>query len=135
MRPTSIRAFEGLSLLAVAIGALTTWLGWESLVASVRSKVLGAGLEPALAVLSIIYVGLLVLLILLTARLGSAVAKWLFVAIIVGEVVFTVPKLGAMAGAGLIGWAEIVQLLIQLAAVALLFTALSRAWFAEWRAR
>jgi len=135
MRPTSIRAFEGLSLLAVAIGALTTWLGWDALVASVRSKVLGAGLEPALAVLSIIYVGLLVLLILLTARRASAVAKWLFVVIIVGEAVFTVPKLGAMAGAGLIGWAEIVQLLIQLVAVAMLFTAPSRAWFAEWRAR
>jgi len=134
MRPTSIRAFEGLSLLAVAIGALTTWLGWDALVASVRSKVLGAGLEPALAVLGVIYIGLLVLLILLTARRGSAVAKWLFVAIIAGEVVFTVPKLGAMAGAGLIGWAEIVQLLIQLVAVALLFTAASRAWFAQWSA-
>jgi hypothetical protein len=132
MRPTSIRAFEALSLLAVAIGALTTWLGWDSLVASVRSKVLGAGLEPALAVLSLIYIGLLVMLILLTARRGNAVAKWLFVAIIVGELVFTVPKLGAMAGAGLIGWMEIVQLLIQLAAVAMLFTAPSRAWFAEW---
>ncbi len=133
MRPLSIRLFEGLSLLAVALGALTTWLGWGDLVASVRSKVLGAGLEPALAVLSLIYVGLLVLLILLTARRGSAVAKWLFVAIIVGELVFTVPKLGAMAGAGLIGWVEILQLLIQLVGVAALFTAPSRAWFAGWR--
>jgi hypothetical protein len=133
MRPSSIRAFEGLSLLAVAIGAATTWLGWDALVASVRSKVLGAGLEPALAVLSLIYIGLLVLLILLTARRGSAVAKWLFVAIIAGELVFTLPKLGAMAGAGAIGWAEILQLLIQLVAVAALFTAPSRAWFAEWK--
>lgn len=133
MRPTSIRAFEGLSLLAVAIGALTTWLGWDALVASVRSKVLGAGLEPALAVLSAIYIVFLILLILLTARRGSAVAKWLFVAIIAAELVFTVPKLGAMAGTGVIGWAEILQLLIQLVAVALLFTGPSRAWFAGWR--
>jgi hypothetical protein len=133
MRPSSIRAFEGLSLLAVAIGAVITWLGWDALVASVRSKVLGAGLEPALMILSLIYVGLLVLLILLTARRGSSVAKWLFVAIIAGELIFTVPKLGAMAAAGPMGWAEILQLLIQLLAVAALFTAEARAWFAEWR--
>ncbi|MBV8686871.1 MAG: hypothetical protein JOZ90_10870 [Alphaproteobacteria bacterium] len=134
MRPTSIRVFEGLSLLAVAMGAVTTFLTWDSLVASVRSKVLGAGLEPALMVLSLIYVGLLVLLILLTARRGSMVAKWLFVAIIAAELVFTVPRLGAMAGAGAIGWLEIVQLLIQLVAVGALFTPPSRAWFAQWRA-
>src|SRR4051794_38189903 len=133
MRPSSIVNFERLSLLAVAVGAVIMWLSWDALVASLRPKVPGTGLEPALAVLALIYLGLLVLLILLTSRRGSAVAKWLFVLIIAAELIFTLPGLRAMARAGVNGWVEIVQLAIQVAAVAFLFTAPSRQWFREWR--
>jgi hypothetical protein len=39
-----------------------------------------------------------------------------------------------MLRAGAVGWAETLQLLIQLAAVAFLFVPASRAWFRERRA-
>ncbi|HEY0414067.1 MAG TPA: hypothetical protein VGD66_13100 [Allosphingosinicella sp.] len=133
MRPSSIVNFERLSLLAVAIGAVITYLSFDALVASVRPKVPGAGLESGLAVLSLIYIALLVLLIVMTSRRASAVAKWLFVLVIAAELVVTMPKLPAMAGGGMLGWIQIVQLLVQLVALAFLFTPPSRAWFRDWR--
>ena len=133
MRPSSIVNFERLALLAVALGVLVIWLSWDTVVEAARSQVVGTGIEPALAVLSIIYVGLLVLLILLTSRRGSVAARWLFVLITAVTLVFTLPKLGGMTQAGTTGWLSILQLAAQVGAVALLFTAASRAWFREWR--
>jgi cell division protein FtsW (lipid II flippase) len=133
MRPSSIVNFERLALLAVALGALVIWLSWDTVVESARAQVRGTGIEPALAILSVIYVGLLVLLIFLTSRRGSAVARWLFVLITVATLLLTLPKLPGMVQAGTTGWIEILQLVFQVIAVALLFTAASRAWFREWR--
>ena len=133
MRPSSIVNFERLSLLAVAIGLVTLYLSWDSVLASARSAVPGTGLESAVAVLSLIYIGFLVLLILLTSRRGSAVAKWLFILVIVAEAVLTIPKLGAMMRGGAVSWLGLLQLLLQLGAIGLLFTAASRAWFLAWR--
>jgi hypothetical protein len=129
MRPSTIVNFEWLSLLAVLLGVATTVLTWDSLIASVRSKVLGSGLEPAVAILAIIYIALLVMLILLTSRRASNVAKWLLVLIIALELVASAPRIPAMLGAGLLGWVETAQMLIQLAAVVMLFLPASRAWF------
>lgn len=133
MRPRSIQLFEGLSLAAVALGALIIALSWGESVAAVRSSVRGAGIEPALMILSVLYVGLLVLLILLTSRRANSVAKWLFVAIIVLEIVGTVPGLGGVMRGGIRGWAVIGQLLLQIVALWFLFVPASRAWFSEWR--
>jgi hypothetical protein len=133
MRPRSITLFETLSLAAVALGALTLALTWNALMASVYASIRGAGIEPAVVILSVLYIGLLVLLILLTSRRASVIAKWLFTAIIVGELVMTVPGLPAMARGGLIGWAQIVQLAIQLVALWFLFVPASRAWLREFR--
>jgi len=133
MRPRSIMLFESLSLAAVAIGVLILALTWNALMASVYARIRGSGIEPAVIILSALYVGLLVLLILLTARRASVVAKWLFTAIIVAETVMTVPGLASMARGGLVGWAQIVQLLLQLVALWFLFAADSRAWLREYR--
>ncbi|HMC92695.1 MAG TPA: hypothetical protein VKI45_09560 [Allosphingosinicella sp.] len=134
MRPRSISLFEGLSLAAVALGALVMILSWHSVMATVSASVRGAGIEEAVIVLAILYVGLLVLLILLASRRASAVAKWLFTAIIVAELIMSLPKLPGMLGAGPIGWASTVQLVLQLVALWFLFVPASRAWFREWRA-
>jgi hypothetical protein len=103
------------------------------LTASVYAQIRGSGIEPAVLILSAIYVGLLILLILLTSRRASVVAKWLFTAIIVAETVMTVPGLAAMARGGPVGWAQIVQLLLQLVALWFLFARDSRAWLREYR--
>lgn len=134
MRPASIRLFEGLSLLAVAVGALIIWLSWDGVLDYARVKLPGAGIEPALIVLSVIYIGLLVMLILLTSRRGSFVAKWLFVAVSLVTLLVTLPELGGLVRGGAAGWLKIVQLLVQLAGVGFLFTPPSRAWFGAWRA-
>jgi uncharacterized membrane protein YeiB len=133
MRPRSIMLFETLSLAAVALGALTVALTWNALMASVYAQIRGSGIEPAVMIMTALYVGLLVLLILLTSRRASAVAKWLFTAIIVAELVFTLPGLPAMLRGGLVGWAQIVQLALQLVALWFLFVPASRAWLREFR--
>jgi hypothetical protein len=126
--------FEGLSLAAVALGALIMALSWHSVMATVSASVRGAGIEEAVMILAVLYVGLLVLLILLAARRANAVSKWLFTAIIVAELVMSVPKLPGMVRAGPIGWGSTAQLVFQLVALWFLFVPASRAWFREWRA-
>jgi hypothetical protein len=135
MRPRSIVLFESLSLAAVALGALTLALSWDEFMANVSTRIRGAGIEPALIILSLLYVGLLVLLILLTSRRGNAVAKWLFVAIILLGLLGTVPGIGGLLRGGVRGWATIAQLLLQLAALWFLFVPASRLWFRDWRGR
>jgi uncharacterized membrane protein YeiB len=133
MRPRSITLFESLSLAAVALGVLILVLTWNALMASIFARLRGAGIEPAVMILATLYVGLLILLILLTARRASAVAKWLFTAIIVAELVMTVPGLPSMVRGGLVGWAQILQLVLQLVALWFLFMPASRAWLREFR--
>ncbi|MBV9929770.1 MAG: hypothetical protein JO013_02355 [Alphaproteobacteria bacterium] len=133
MRPRSIMLFETLSLAAVALGAAIVAMTWGALMASVYARIRGTGIEPAVMIMTALYVGLLILLILLTSRRASAVAKWLFAAIIVAEAVFTLPGLPAMLRGGLIGWAQIVQLALQLVALWFLFVPQSRAWLREYQ--
>jgi uncharacterized membrane protein YeiB len=133
MRPRSIMLFETLSLAAVALGALIVALTWNALMASVYARIRGSGIEPAVMIMTVLYVGLLVLLILLTARRASSVAKWLFTAIILAELMFTIPGLPSMLRGGLLGWAQIVQLALQLVALWFLFVPASRLWLREFR--
>jgi hypothetical protein len=78
MRPASVRIFEGLSLLAVAIGAFIIWMSWDSLLAYVRAELPGAGLKSGLAVLIVINRGKLFMLIELTAHRARFIAKRLY---------------------------------------------------------
>jgi hypothetical protein len=134
MRPRSIMLFETLSLGAVGVGALILAMSWTSLMASVYARIRGAGIEPAMMVLAILYVGLLALLIVLTSRRGNGVAKWLFTAIIAAELVTSIPGVPAMMRGGIVGWTQILQLLLQLVALWFLFVPASRAWMRSYRA-
>jgi hypothetical protein len=134
MRPRSINLFEGLSLAAVALGALIMALTWNSVMATVSASLRGAGIEEAVMILAVLYVLLLVMLILLASRRANAVAKWLFTAIIVAELVMSLPRLPGMLRAGPLGWASTAQLILQLVALWFLFVPASRTWFREWRA-
>jgi hypothetical protein len=129
LRPKSIVTFEMLSLAAVALGIVLTYLTWDALVAQARSAVLGSGIEAAVAILACVYVAILVLLILLASRRASNVARWLLALIVVVELVFTLPSLGATLAAGTIGLVSTLQLLMMTVAVVLLFLPASRPWF------
>ena len=128
MRPRSIVLFETLSLAAVGLGLLVLALTWNALLANVNARIRAAGVEPAMMILAAIYVLVLVMLILLISRRGSVAAKWLFAAIILAETLFTVPGLPAMLRGGIIGWTQILQLVVQLAALWFLFAPQSRGW-------
>jgi hypothetical protein len=128
MRPRSIVLFESLSLAAVALGVLILAMTWNALMASVYARIRGAGIEPAMMILAALYVALLILLILLISRRGNRVAKWLFAAVIVAELVFTLPGLPSMVRGGVVGWTQLLQLLVQLGGLWFLFAPASRAW-------
>jgi hypothetical protein len=129
LRPKTIVSFEILSLAAVALGILLTWLSWDDIVAQARSAVLGSGIEAAVAILAFVYVAILVLLILLASRRASNVARWLLALIVVAELVFTLPHIGATLAAGTVGLIETLQLAMMTGAVVLLFLPASRPWF------
>lgn len=131
MRPRSIMLFETLSLAAVALGVLVLAMSWDALMARVYGTIRGAGIEPAMIVLAMLYVGLLILLILLVSRRGNAVAKWLFAAIVVAGAVTTIPGVPSMVRGGIIGWTQLLQLAVQLGGLWLLFAPASRAWVRE----
>ncbi|MFL6856332.1 MAG: hypothetical protein ACJ8EB_00325 [Allosphingosinicella sp.] len=129
MRPKTIVSFEILSLAAVALGLLVTWLTWDGIVAQARSAVLGSGIEAAVAILVLVYVAILVLLILLASRRASNVARWLLALIVAVELVFTLPAIGATLAAGTVGLISTLQLAMMTVAVVLLFLPPSRLWF------
>jgi hypothetical protein len=134
MRPRSIMLFEILSLAAVAVFALTLAMSWHSVMAKVHASIRGAGIEPAVMVLAALYVGLLVLLIFLTSRRGSAAAKWLFTILVLVTLATSVPGLLSMTRGGIVGWTQILQLILQAAGLWFLFVPASRTWLREWRA-
>jgi hypothetical protein len=129
LRPKTIVSFEILSLAAVALGLLVTWLTWDGIVAQARSAVLGSGIEAAVAILVLIYVAILALLILLASRRASNVARWLLALIVVVELAFTLPTIGATLAAGTVGLISTLQLAMMTVAVVLLFLPASRLWF------
>jgi hypothetical protein len=129
LRPKTIVSFEILSLAAVALGLLVTWLTWDGIVAQAQTAVLGSGIEAAVAILVLVYVAILVLLILLASRRASNVARWLLALIVVLELVFTLPGIGATLAAGTTGLLSTLQLAMMTVAVVLLFLPASRLWF------
>lgn len=133
MRPRSIMLFETLSLAAVGVFVLALAMSWNPLMASVYARIRGAGIEPAVMVLAALYVGFLLLLVFLTARRGSGVAKWLFTAIALATLASSLPGIPAMARGGIVGWTQLLQLLLQAAGLWFLFVPASRSWLREWR--
>ena len=128
MRPASIVAFERLSLLALAIAVLASVLNWDREIASYTAQGVDASLLPiAMGGLAAVYV----VLILLISRGRSSVAKWIYVVLTVVGLVFVVPQLGAMFSRGLMGLVQALQLLLQVAALVLLFKRESSDWLAR----
>ena len=126
MRPTSILYFERLSILSILVGMVFTWIDWEGQIAGVRAT----GFSPAVAPLTLGFsLAVLLLLIFLIARKGVAVAKWIFVALFVIGLAFSVPQVGDALDRGLVGLLQLTQLVVQGMAIYFLFTPEANDWF------
>jgi len=126
MRPASILYFERLAILSILAGMVFTWIGWEGQVAGVRAS----GFSPAVAPLTLGFaLAILLLLIFLISRRGMAVAKWIFVALFAGGLVYSVPQVLEALDRGLVGLLQLTQLVVQGMAVYFLFTPEANDWF------
>lgn len=127
MRPRSIIAFERLYLISLLIAAVAAAANWDRSLSFARSF----GFGPALVIfVQVIGLGLMAALIYLIARRRSVIAKWLLVLLFLVGLVILLRDLPELMRGGLSGLVPAVQVLLQGSAVALLFTAASRAWLA-----
>jgi hypothetical protein len=127
MRPKSIARFEALSLLSVALAALSAFLTWGGSIPGSEARAAGGSAAMAAAALGIV---ISLVLIFFTSRKRSNVAKWILVVLVVVSVVMAVPRLGEIAAAGLVRLPDAASIILQAVAIFFLFTAEARAWFA-----
>ncbi|MEM9145784.1 MAG: hypothetical protein AAGC57_06260 [Pseudomonadota bacterium] len=122
MRPASIRTFEVLILLSLALGLAVTAMTWSSLTQEV-----GQGLVIAVqaATLSVVLWG-----VFLVARRANNLARWVFTVMFGIGFIAYIPQVAFLFSAqptvGLLGT---IQVMLQLSALMMLFRADARVWF------
>jgi hypothetical protein len=133
MRPRSVTAFEWLNLGSIAIGLVEIFRRWDSLAPLVqRGGIAGLLLFGVTLLFSL---GLVVVLTLLVSRRRSKVSMWvLFGFLVLGTLGLI------LRPSRLISFTEhdivyLVQTVMQIAAMALLFTASGRRWISGARAQ
>jgi hypothetical protein len=120
MRPTAIVAFERLFVLSLLVGVVQCIVGWEQAVAVVGSAL-------AVLLIEIIIAGLTLLLIWLTSRRRKKIAKWILIIMFaIGLPQFV--ELLAENPASPFVILSFIQVILEIAALALLFTAAARIW-------
>ena len=130
MRPRSIVRFEQLYLLSLAIGLGLMIYSWDESVAVARQ----AGGGPIMVVaIQAVTVAITLGLVLLISRGASVLAKWVLVLFFLGGMAIMLTRPGLTFGAGPILVAQVAQILLQLAAIYLLFTEEARLWFKAGR--
>lgn len=128
MRPKSIVTFEWLALLSCAIALVVTTLTWNGNVAAYRHSGYGPTLLWFLTGAEFV-LGLL--LIFLISRKGNVIAKWILVILTAAGVAELGMEMGDRLGAGLLGIAEIVKMMLLVTALYFLFRADAKPWFAK----
>ena len=124
MRPNSIIWFERLYLATLALSLLVSALDWEG-------TAQGVGTAGAIAIMAVVAI-VNVVLVLLVSRRRSRTVKWILAVI------------SFLAAIGLIGYLQaglesprdqidFALILVQVCAIALLFTPSARAWLAAPR--
>jgi hypothetical protein len=121
-RPSAIRWFERLYLLSLLVSALGVLVVFSRLTGLSARDHAGATLVAAITLC------LYVALVLLVSRRRNRVAKWLVVALTAATAIFWLFFAVWANAAHTLDWPGLVQHLLQIAAVALLFTAPARAW-------
>ena len=127
MRPRPVIWFERVMLAAMALGMLNTGLEWDLLTARVNSAV------PPWLIVAVgqgIFFGAYLLLIWLISRRGSAISRWLFVALVVAAVLLAFVNPPPSLSLGLIPASiAIAQYLLALAGLEVIFQPDARPWF------
>lgn len=126
MRPKSISRFEALALVSVALGAVAAFMTSGGAIPGAEGRGSGGTLMVAATVISIV---VSLVLILLTSRKASNVAKWILIVLVAVSAAMTLPRLGEIGSAGTAGAVDVASVLLQVVAIFFLFTAEARAWF------
>lgn len=135
MRPQSIRIFEALYLLSIAIGLLVTIITWDDMLANIMSdpqaSALGEGFAQGSMMVGVaIGIGFPLLLWYFVARRGSNLARWVLVAFTLIGLAFSGLSLaGADAPQGLSLASVLSTSLLQIGALVMLFRPDAAAWF------
>ncbi|MBW4329960.1 hypothetical protein KY084_03610 [Stakelama sp. CBK3Z-3] len=133
MRPTSIKRFEIFYLLAFAVSVLNIFVGWNGAIDRMRETSPGTEVYgPAILVGGLAISAIITFLLwYFTARKASNVARWIVVIFFLFSLVSTLISLshGTFA-TGISGILSIVSLVLEAGAVAMLFQADARVWFA-----
>lgn len=135
VRPKSIVQFEQVYWAIIALGLVSTALGWSDMMATVNVQRMTAqvGMAPVYIMIAI-GLGIQLALWYFIARRGSAIAKWVFVVLTIFSLgsgalaLFGAVMASVFTLAGLIG---VVLLVLQVYALMLLFRADTKPWFGE----
>lgn len=134
MRPISIKRFEIFYLLSFVVGLLNMVVAWDATMQQMAAA--GPGMEdygPAIMVGSVAIGALITLLLwFFAARKASNIARWIIVIFFAISLLSNVMSLarGSFPD-GLGAVIAIVSLLLEAAAVVMLFQPDARAWFAN----
>ncbi len=120
--PKSIKLFEQLFLLSLALGVI------QSALFSNAAGMTG-GSVYSVAIVQVVLMVIVGGLILLTSRKKSVICKWILVAFFLLGMIAFIPNLAVYFEHGIMGVISSVQVLLQAIAIYLLFNADSKAWF------
>ena len=120
MRPQPILYFERAYLLSIALGVVSIAVYWREL--------LQVAPPVPLVVVSALMLGIVTTLALFVSRRRSEICKWILVLLTAAGLAFSLPSLPVSLAAGPRGWLGIVQMLLQIVAIAFLFTPPARHW-------
>ncbi len=119
--PKHIKFFEWAWLGSLVIGIIISGLTYSATVEP--------GMEVYAAFIQFVVIGLILLLVLLTSRKRSNIAKWVLVVLFGLGVVAYIPELALLFDLGFAGVLSSLQLLAQSVGIYFLFTQESRDWF------
>ena len=126
MRPRAIVLFERLYLVSLAIGLVVALVAWSRVV---RTEPAVSEVPGAILVVPGVTTGLILILVLLTSRARSTIAKYLLVLLFVLGAAFKVANAERIFEPGLMLVPQLFQIALQMLAFYCLFTEEARLWF------
>jgi hypothetical protein len=126
-----MQIFDMLYLGAIALGLVSTAIGWNTMKEGMQADPLTAAVATPVMVGSVIIgFGISLLLWFFTSRMRSTIAKWILTIFsVIGVLSLVFPMLNGAAPAGIPGILSIVSTVLQVAAVVMLFRPDAVAWF------